>query len=131
MGLQWNILRIFGSIPGPIALGAMLDGACSVWQYICGEQGACWIYDDDKIYKAVMIVRKSKIHLIFWNYRYFSAVATKVVNIFCFGSAGYFFNVKEVPDVPTDGSGELGETNKSYENEKQDTTKESSQSSDL
>ena len=59
MGLQWNILRIFGSIPGPIALGAMLDGACSVWQYICGEQGACWIYDDDKIYKAVMIVRKS------------------------------------------------------------------------
>ena len=60
MGLQWNILRIFGSIPGPIALGAMLDGACSVWQYICGEQGACWIYDDDKIYKAVMIVRKSK-----------------------------------------------------------------------
>ena len=64
MGLQWNILRIFGSIPGPIALGAMLDGACSVWQYICGEQGACWIYDDDKIYKAVMIVRKSKIHLI-------------------------------------------------------------------
>ena len=59
MGLQWNILRIFGSIPGPIALGAMLDGACSVWQYICGEQGACWIYDDDMIYKAVMIVRKS------------------------------------------------------------------------
>ena len=69
MGLQWNILRIFGSIPGPIALGAMLDGACSVWQYICGEQGACWIYDDDKIYKAVMIVRKSKIRKIggFWN----------------------------------------------------------------
>ena len=61
----------------------------------------------------------------------FSAVATKVVNIFCFGSAGYFFNVKEVPDVPTDGSGELGETNKSYENEKQETTKESSQSADL
>ena len=134
MGLQWNILRIFGSIPGPIALGAMLDGACSVWQYICGEQGACWIYDDDKIYKAVMIVRKSKTAVniaVFGNYRYFSAVATKVVNIFCFGSAGYFFNVKEVPDVPTDGSGELGETNKSYENEKHDTTKEFSQSADL
>ena len=63
--------------------------------------------------------------------RYISAVATKVVNIFCFGSAGYFFNVKEVPDVPTDGSGELGETNKSYENEKQETTKESSESADL
>ena len=54
-----------------------------------------------------------------------------MVNIFCFGSAGYFFNVKEVPDVPTDGSGELGETNKSYENEKQDTTKDTSESADL
>ena len=58
-------------------------------------------------------------------------MATKVVNIFCFGSAGYFFNVKEVLDVPTDGSGELGETNKSYENEKQDTTKDTSESADL
>lgn len=58
-------------------------------------------------------------------------MATKVVNIFCFGSAGYFFNVKEVPDVPTAGSGELGETNKSYENEKQDTTKDTSESADL
>ena len=66
-----------------------------------------------------------------WKSAIFLAVATKVVNIFCFGSAGYFFNVKEVPDVPTDGSGELGETNKSYENEKHDTTKESLQSADL
>ena len=58
MGLQWNILRVFGSIPGPIALGAMLDMACVVWQNTCGEEGSCWVYDDNKIYKAVFIIRE-------------------------------------------------------------------------
>ena len=61
MGLQWNILRLFGSIPGPIALGAMLDAACVIWQDNCGEDGSCWVYDDDKIYKAVFIIRKFNI----------------------------------------------------------------------
>ena len=58
MGLQWNILRLLGTIPGPIALGAMLDKACTIWQETCGELGSCWIYDDNKIYSAIMYIRE-------------------------------------------------------------------------
>lgn len=25
----------------------MVDSACLVWEYACGEQGACWLYDSD------------------------------------------------------------------------------------
>jgi len=60
MGLQWDILRLFGSIPGPIVLGKLMDNACSVWEYMCDEKRSCWIYDDHKMYMAVFVLRKLK-----------------------------------------------------------------------
>ena len=38
--------RIFGSIPGPIAFGAVIDSGCIYWQYECNRRGNCWVYNN-------------------------------------------------------------------------------------
>jgi len=79
MGLQWVILRIFGSIPGPIVLGKLMDMACLVWQEDdCDEQGSCWIYDNR----------------LLWNAMFILPIAMKGINIFCFFLAGYYYKPK-------------------------------------
>ncbi|XP_072176178.1 solute carrier organic anion transporter family member 4C1-like [Diadema setosum] len=45
LGLNSLISRLLGAIPGPIIFGAVIDGACLVWQQTCGTRGSCWIYD--------------------------------------------------------------------------------------
>ena len=49
LGVQSVSFRIFGSIPGPIVFGAILDSACIYWQRECGSQGNCWVYDNQQI----------------------------------------------------------------------------------
>lgn len=58
MGLQWDILRIFGTIPGPVLLGLLMDNACNVWQITCDERQSCWIYDANKMFLAVFVLRE-------------------------------------------------------------------------
>lgn len=38
--------RVFGSIPGPIAFGAVIDSGCVYWQYECNRRGNCWVYNN-------------------------------------------------------------------------------------
>lgn len=38
--------RVFGSIPGPIAFGAIIDSGCVYWQYECSRRGNCWVYNN-------------------------------------------------------------------------------------
>ncbi|KAK3083064.1 hypothetical protein FSP39_012962 [Pinctada imbricata] len=45
IGFQWLFLRLLGTTPGPLMLGAIIDSACVVWQDINGETGSCWIYE--------------------------------------------------------------------------------------
>lgn len=40
-------LFILGNVPCPIVYGAVVDSACLVWEYACGERGACWLYDSN------------------------------------------------------------------------------------
>ncbi|XP_064619635.1 solute carrier organic anion transporter family member 4C1-like [Lineus longissimus] len=40
------VARIFGTIPGPVLYGLVIDGACFQWQEHCGKRGTCWIYDN-------------------------------------------------------------------------------------
>ncbi|XP_068606659.1 solute carrier organic anion transporter family member 4A1 [Brachionichthys hirsutus] len=44
LGIQWMVVRAFGSIPGPIAFGSLIDISCLLWQDKCGEQGSCYLY---------------------------------------------------------------------------------------
>ncbi|XP_072028946.1 solute carrier organic anion transporter family member 4C1-like isoform X1 [Amphiura filiformis] len=46
LGVQWLILRLLGTIPGPIVYGATLDTSCLLWQETCdGDQGSCFLYN--------------------------------------------------------------------------------------
>ena len=39
-----------GTIPGPVLLGAVFDGSCSLWQSRCGEsRGSCLSYHNDRL----------------------------------------------------------------------------------
>ena len=38
---------LLGNVPCPIVYGAVVDSACLVWEYACGERGACWLYDSN------------------------------------------------------------------------------------
>nr|XP_002731063.1 PREDICTED: solute carrier organic anion transporter family member 4C1-like [Saccoglossus kowalevskii] len=46
LGMCSIIYRCFGSIPGPIVIGAVIDSSCLLWQEVCGDSGTCWIYDN-------------------------------------------------------------------------------------
>ena len=46
LGLQWIVVRLFGTIPGPILFGALIDNTCRLWQDTCGMDGACRNYDN-------------------------------------------------------------------------------------
>ncbi|KAI3386426.1 hypothetical protein SNEBB_000933 [Seison nebaliae] len=45
LGIQWVVIRGFGSIPGPIVIGALLERACRFWQLSGEEKGTCRVYD--------------------------------------------------------------------------------------
>jgi len=75
LGLQSIILRVVGSIPGPILFGVFMDKACSLWEQTCEERGSCLLYDNYQM--AVSMVGIS--------------VTAKIISILCF-ILGYFFS---------------------------------------
>ena len=46
LGFASLVARIFGGVPSPILTGYLFDSSCEHWQYQCGEQGNCWVYDN-------------------------------------------------------------------------------------
>ena len=46
LAVQSVIFRIFGSIPGPILFGVLIDSGCVYWQTECGRRANCWVYDN-------------------------------------------------------------------------------------
>ncbi|KAL3873616.1 hypothetical protein ACJMK2_036712 [Sinanodonta woodiana] len=56
LGMQWSILRLLGSIPGPVLIGTVLDKACLIWRGgSCGSQGFCMLYSHDKLSRGVLL----------------------------------------------------------------------------
>lgn len=50
LGIQWLLIRLLGTIPGPVAMGKLFDMACELWQEGCdGSNQHCIIYDNDRI----------------------------------------------------------------------------------
>ncbi|XP_042863328.1 solute carrier organic anion transporter family member 74D-like isoform X2 [Penaeus japonicus] len=47
LGTLTVFISLFGLIPSPIMLGAVIDSACLVWDTSCGMTGNCWLYDSD------------------------------------------------------------------------------------
>ena len=59
MSLQLLLVRIFGSIPGPILMGMFIDQSCVLWQVDQdGNRGSCFVYDNRKMVEAFCYFRK-------------------------------------------------------------------------
>lgn len=56
LGLKWCIVRLLGTVPGPIIFGAIIDSTCIVWREKCGEHASCWIYDNDLMSRNFFIL---------------------------------------------------------------------------
>ncbi|XP_006819770.1 solute carrier organic anion transporter family member 4A1-like [Saccoglossus kowalevskii] len=46
LGISSIIYRVFGTIPGPLIVGVVVDSSCLIWQEVCDDTGSCWIYDN-------------------------------------------------------------------------------------
>ncbi|KAB0394819.1 hypothetical protein E2I00_019336 [Balaenoptera physalus] len=69
LGIQCMLLRLLGTIPGPIIFGITIDSTCILWDINeCGIKGACWIYNNIKMaYMLVAISVTCKIITVFFN----------------------------------------------------------------
>ncbi|KAM9095276.1 solute carrier organic anion transporter family member 4C1-like isoform X1 [Sarcophilus harrisii] len=55
LGVQFMLIRLLGTIPGPMIFGIAIDSSCVLWDLNdCGVRGACRIYDNFKM--AYMLV---------------------------------------------------------------------------
>ncbi|KAL5014579.1 hypothetical protein ScPMuIL_008849 [Solemya velum] len=76
LGIKWAIVRLLGTIPGPILFGAVFDNVCIVWGENCGGTASCWIYDNfglslsiflmtvvAKLFSAVMFILALKFYV--------------------------------------------------------------------
>ena len=47
LGVQSVLFRVFGSIPGPLLFGVIIDSGCVYSQMECGRVANCWVYDNN------------------------------------------------------------------------------------
>ncbi|RWS04752.1 solute carrier organic anion transporter family member 4A1-like protein [Dinothrombium tinctorium] len=69
LGLQWIIVRIFGTIPAPFIFGSFIDLSCVLWKDDCqGQTGACILYDNHllSIYLTTVILSLKLLSIIFF-----------------------------------------------------------------
>ncbi|XP_077560543.1 solute carrier organic anion transporter family member 4A1-like [Haemaphysalis longicornis] len=70
IGLNYVAIRIFGTIPGPMMFGHLIDRSCILWQTSCsGEDGSCAIYDNSvmgmNLFRLVISVKSASIFFFF------------------------------------------------------------------
>ncbi|XP_065898047.1 solute carrier organic anion transporter family member 4C1-like isoform X2 [Dysidea avara] len=56
LGIQSVFVRIFGSIPGPIVMGAIFDSSCAFWQEECGDRGNCYVLDNEDLSLRLFLI---------------------------------------------------------------------------
>ena len=49
-------VRVLGSIPGPIVMGAIFDSSCAYWQEECGDRGNCYVLDNEDLSLRLFLV---------------------------------------------------------------------------
>ncbi|XP_048886479.1 solute carrier organic anion transporter family member 3A1-like [Brienomyrus brachyistius] len=68
LGVLFLLLRLLGFIPPPLIFGAGIDSTCLFWSTVCGEKGACMLYDNAvyrQLYVSTAIVLKSMAFLLY------------------------------------------------------------------
>ncbi|CAD5234353.1 unnamed protein product [Bursaphelenchus xylophilus] len=66
LGLQGFLVSFLGTLPSPLLWGAVIDSTCLIWDQVCGEKGACSIYDPDQL--------RTRMHLLYCAIRMFSII---------------------------------------------------------
>ncbi|KAK3879849.1 hypothetical protein Pcinc_015613 [Petrolisthes cinctipes] len=56
LGTITVFISLFGFIPAPIIMGAIIDSTCLVWDHSCGKKGNCWLYDSDQFRTVLHLV---------------------------------------------------------------------------
>jgi len=49
LGIQSVFVKVLGSIPGPIVMGAIFDSSCAYWEEECGDRGNCYVLDNEDL----------------------------------------------------------------------------------
>lgn len=68
LGVLFLLLRLIGFIPPPLIFGMGIDSTCLFWSSVCGEKGACLLYDNVSyrhLYVSIAIVLKSSAFLLY------------------------------------------------------------------
>ncbi|XP_064481005.1 solute carrier organic anion transporter family member 4A1-like isoform X1 [Ornithodoros turicata] len=69
IGVNYVAIRLFGTIPGPILFGYLIDKSCILWQDTCEGQGACAIYENGlmgmNIFRLMILVKTASIFFFF------------------------------------------------------------------
>ncbi|KAH8023839.1 hypothetical protein HPB51_018058 [Rhipicephalus microplus] len=70
IGVNYVLMRIFGTIPGPIVFGHLIDRSCILWQTTCsGGTGACAIYENGEmgvnLFRVMIVVKSAAIMFFF------------------------------------------------------------------
>merc|ERR1719402_1833058 len=54
LGLQNIVVKLIGSIPGPILFGYFIDQVCLLWEPDCVDAGSCLLYDNIKMSSSIL-----------------------------------------------------------------------------
>ncbi|KAM7423651.1 hypothetical protein PAMA_000146 [Pampus argenteus] len=68
LGVLFLLLRLIGFIPPPLIFGMGIDSTCLFWSSVCGEKGACMLYDNvayRHLYVSIAIVLKSSAFILY------------------------------------------------------------------
>ncbi|XP_028999913.1 solute carrier organic anion transporter family member 3A1-like isoform X2 [Betta splendens] len=68
LGVLFLLLRLIGFIPPPLIFGTGIDSTCLFWSSVCGEKGACMLYDNvayRHLYVSIAIVLKSSAFVLY------------------------------------------------------------------
>ena len=103
IGLQSIIIRLIGSIPGPVLFGYFIDRTCLLWEPTCGEKRS-W----DNIFLILIISDASGQGscLLYDNYQFslfmFSCcLMAKVASLLTFIASGLASRRSDIPDLTT------------------------------
>lgn len=83
LGLQSMILRLCGSIPGPILFGFFVDKACIMSEPSCDENGSCLVYDNytmSMTFLAICVICKI-FALVFFGLGYLTSKRSSIEDI--------------------------------------------------
>ncbi|KXJ27791.1 solute carrier organic anion transporter family member 4C1 [Exaiptasia diaphana] len=81
LGIQSSLMRLLGTIPGPVVVGSLIDMTCTLWKKGCDDVANCLQYDNRNLAMVVLI----------------TALITKVLTTSCYGIS-HWFSPKESKD---------------------------------